>query len=427
MKTKKIITICLVLFGLFLAPIQSRASENLDTSVTSNSITVSGTISAPLLAILQATSPVVGLIVCYGTTATTISTCSNSFYADNQSGNVVTIQNDGVFTYTIPNLSPNTNYSIDVLRTDGGSVLSSILQTQTTDTPVSVDNGSQPAAQCTEGADGYCLLAPIGTFTVIKNVDIPNYLDLIYKIGIGLAGVLALIMLFFGGIQYMSTDALTGKESGRDKMRNAILGLLLALGSYAILNTINPKLLNFTFGIDSVSTSYTPGDTSGDLLTTSTGLFNPPGVTCPMPGVADPSLIRTIVTSYVGKVTYKLGAKGSAGPSNTVLYDCSGFVNRVLQCAGMSFSGLGTGGIFSGAEAVTSITDTTVNNINLKPGDLLGWTVGGEETSGHVVIYIGNGEVSESHGHSGVGTATDISNRHISNYLSRIKFIKRAP
>jgi cell wall-associated NlpC family hydrolase len=93
----------------------------------------------------------------------------------------------------------------------------------------------------------------------------------------------------------------------------------------------------------------------------------------------------------------------------------------------MSFSGLGTGGIFSGAEAVTSITDTTVNNINLKPGDLLGWTVGGEETSGHVVIYIGNGEVSESHGHSGVGTATDISNRHISNYLSRIKFIKRAP
>jgi hypothetical protein len=263
MKIKQIILISLTFLGLLLSPNHSRAGESIDTSVTSNTITVSGTISAPLLAILQTpvttTNPGAGLQICYGTSTTTISNCSSTFYADNQSGNTVTIQNDGVFSYTISNLSPNTNYSIDVLRTDtGASVLSGVLQAQTADTSVSLDPGATPAPTCTAGTDGYCLLAPISGLSVIHDTDLPNYFNLIYKVGIGLAAVLALIMLFFGGIQYMSTDALSGKTDGKKKMSNALLGLLLALGSYAILNTINPKLLNFTFGIDSVDVAYDP-------------------------------------------------------------------------------------------------------------------------------------------------------------------------
>jgi len=60
---------------------------------------------------------------------------------------------------------------------------------------------------------------------------------------IGVAGVLAVIMIMLGGIQYMSTDAISGKEDGKEKITKALLGLLLAIGAWLILNTINPAIL----------------------------------------------------------------------------------------------------------------------------------------------------------------------------------------
>lgn len=119
--------------------------------------------------------------------------------------------------------------------------------------PADLNPSAAPLPTCTAGPDGYCLLAPIGGKSVITNAELPDYFNLVYKIGIGIAGVLAVIMLVFGGIQYMSTDALSGKSDGKDKMTRAILGLILALGSFVILNTVNPQLLDFTFNIDKLN------------------------------------------------------------------------------------------------------------------------------------------------------------------------------
>lgn len=70
-----------------------------------------------------------------------------------------------------------------------------------------------------------------------------SYLNLIIRLVIGIAAVLAVIMIVWGGIEYMSSELIGNKEAGKDRISHAVLGLLLALGAWVILSTINPKLL----------------------------------------------------------------------------------------------------------------------------------------------------------------------------------------
>ncbi|MEI6316099.1 MAG: hypothetical protein WCO65_00005, partial [bacterium] len=52
------------------------------------------------------------------------------------------------------------------------------------------------------------------------------------------------------------------KASAKDRMVNAVFGLILALSSYLILNTLNPKLVNLKIGIQGVA--ITQYDDEGD-------------------------------------------------------------------------------------------------------------------------------------------------------------------
>jgi cell wall-associated NlpC family hydrolase len=77
----------------------------------------------------------------------------------------------------------------------------------------------------------------------------------------------------------------------------------------------------------------------------------------------------------------------------------------------------------------TNYNTNTINGVVLKPGDLLGWpAVGGK--SGHVLIYVGNGNLAEVHGptYPGRGTknqATRISPLKTYSYLNLFTNIKR--
>lgn len=88
----------------------------------------------------------------------------------------------------------------------------------------------------------YNLLAPIGKLTTAPT-NIGDYFNTIFLIAIGLCGALAVIMIVIGGIQYMGDESIFGKTKGKEQITSAILGLLIALGAYALLNTINPDLL----------------------------------------------------------------------------------------------------------------------------------------------------------------------------------------
>lgn len=98
----------------------------------------------------------------------------------------------------------------------------------------------------------YKLLAPLPlgpSGGVVERVDINTYIPSAVKLIIALAGGLAVLRIIFGGIQYMSTDAFDGKNEAKSTINNALQGLLLAIGAFAILNTVNPKLVNFKIEI----------------------------------------------------------------------------------------------------------------------------------------------------------------------------------
>ncbi len=113
---------------------------------------------------------------------------------------------------------------------------------------------------CQEGAGEYCLLEPIpfgdGNLPFSKidsGTGLGEYLQTLFKILLGIIGVLAVVMIIVGGVQYMTTDAIGGKENGKETVTNALGGLILALGSWLILNTINPDLVSFKLDVKEVA------------------------------------------------------------------------------------------------------------------------------------------------------------------------------
>lgn len=102
-------------------------------------------------------------------------------------------------------------------------------------------------------ATDYTPLAPLPGTLSGDTTSLKDYLPGIFKLAIGIAGVLAVIQIIIGGLQYMSTDAIGNKNAGRERITAAIGGLLLALGAYIILNTISPNFVNLNINIKPVN------------------------------------------------------------------------------------------------------------------------------------------------------------------------------
>lgn len=89
------------------------------------------------------------------------------------------------------------------------------------------------------------------------------YIKTIYNFGIGIAGLLAMAQIVFGGVQYTVSAGDPSKQSdAKDRIWSAITGLILLLASYLILNTINPQLTKLalegkTQPIPGIDTRYT--------------------------------------------------------------------------------------------------------------------------------------------------------------------------
>jgi len=106
-------------------------------------------------------------------------------------------------------------------------------------------------------AEGYIPLAKLpglDTSNVASRNIIGVYLSGAIKLIIGLGGAFAILNAIIGGTQYVaagiSPDA---KNSAKERITNAFIGLALILSSYLILNTINPKLVQFDLNLATVT------------------------------------------------------------------------------------------------------------------------------------------------------------------------------
>lgn len=106
----------------------------------------------------------------------------------------------------------------------------------------------------------------IETGSAVANSSLGGFLNTAYNYIVGISIALAVAMVIYGGVQYATADAANKTSKGRDTIQSAIVGLLLVLGSFLILNTINSDLTRFDLGLrpgkpfDPVSQS--PGTTN---------------------------------------------------------------------------------------------------------------------------------------------------------------------
>ncbi len=80
-----------------------------------------------------------------------------------------------------------------------------------------------------------------------QRTDITKLLEATFRLALGAAAALSVIMITYGGFLYLSTDSIYGQSEGKKKIQDAIKGLILAIMAWLILSIINPDTLEFKF------------------------------------------------------------------------------------------------------------------------------------------------------------------------------------
>ncbi|HEU0085539.1 MAG TPA: pilin [Candidatus Paceibacterota bacterium] len=89
-----------------------------------------------------------------------------------------------------------------------------------------------------------------------------QYMAIIFRLVIGISAVLAMVMIVYGGIEYMTSGSVSEKQGGKETITNAILGIVIALGAWLLLNTLNPALLNICLDLPEAKIIISSEDTS---------------------------------------------------------------------------------------------------------------------------------------------------------------------
>ena len=119
-------------------------------------------------------------------------------------------------------------------------------------------------------ADGEGYKISVGLPGAPKGTEIKDpsqYIEILFKVGLGLAGILGLIFLIYGAILYTissSTGDLQKQSEAKERIFSVFLGLGLLLLSYLILYTINPDLVKLKMPQMNVESSKGGGGGEGN-------------------------------------------------------------------------------------------------------------------------------------------------------------------
>jgi hypothetical protein len=118
--------------------------------------------------------------------------------------------------------------------------------------------------------DKYTLLEPLpcipGTGNIctasstITEISLDTYIGYIFKFAIAISAFLAVIMIIVGGFEIMLSEAIPAKMEGKQRVYNALIGLLMVLSSYLILRTIDPRLVEINTSIKAIEPKPMPFD-----------------------------------------------------------------------------------------------------------------------------------------------------------------------
>lgn len=107
---------------------------------------------------------------------------------------------------------------------------------------------------------GFTALAPIPGLTdqsstsVVNSTGFANFFNNLYKYLIGIAAVLAVIEIIWGGIEISTQDSISKNQDGKERIQQAVLGLVLILSPVIVFSIINPSILNLSISLHNLKT-----------------------------------------------------------------------------------------------------------------------------------------------------------------------------
>jgi type IV secretory pathway VirB2 component (pilin) len=180
-------------------------------------------------------------------------------------GDTVVLAQPPGFTCTCDKPLSQQSSCPDYVAPAAGSQTPSSPSSPTTPTPSpSPSSQAAPAA----GNQGFVPLTSIPGLT--QNVSatsggIATFLNNLYKFLVGLAAILAVIMIVWAGLEWSTAGDNASKVSAaRNRITQAVFGLILVLAPYLVFYTINPSILN-------LSVNFPPLDTSAATAGSPTG------------------------------------------------------------------------------------------------------------------------------------------------------------
>ena len=132
--------------------------------------------------------------------------------------------------------------------------------------------GAPPIFAAEAQTSGFTALAPIPGLTdisptaVVNSTSLANFFNNLYKYVIGLAAVLAVIMIIWGGLEISTQDSISKQSAGKEKIQQAILGLVLVLSPVLVFSIINPNILNLSLNLPPLETKSGPPQTTQSTL-----------------------------------------------------------------------------------------------------------------------------------------------------------------
>jgi len=110
-------------------------------------------------------------------------------------------------------------------------------------------------------AQGFVPLAPIPGLTEAGAADssrLPAFFNNLYKYAVGLSATLAVIMIIWGGLEISTQDSISKQGAGRERITQAIYGLILVLSPVLVFSIINPSILNLSLKLEEIDLTVTP-------------------------------------------------------------------------------------------------------------------------------------------------------------------------
>lgn len=136
--------------------------------------------------------------------------------------------------------------------------------------PVPDDGGAPVPSGSIRGGGGNADYEPLVNIPgVSSGADrtLADFLNALFRVLLGVGAILAVVRITIAGLQYMASETSVGsKERAKEAITHSVLGLLLLLIIFLVLQVINPRLTDISFldGAYIEPLAYTPSPREED-------------------------------------------------------------------------------------------------------------------------------------------------------------------